>query len=116
MWFKSSFKIPVLAVISFSIIVSTTSAYADLGDQLFKLLPSDGSYADTFGVSVVISSTTRTGIEQRCKPSTRRPGRIDSTSWRNESSNWKPNAHGASRSDCAHGPSGNIRRVYEQGA
>ena len=36
-------------------IVSTGPAYADLGDQLFKLLANDGAAGDLFGVSVAIS-------------------------------------------------------------
>jgi hypothetical protein len=34
------------------------AAYADLGDQLFKLLPDDGAVEDRFGHSVAISSAT----------------------------------------------------------
>ncbi len=30
-------------------VLSTTPAYADLGDQLFKLLPDDGAAFDVFG-------------------------------------------------------------------
>ena len=37
---------------------ATPAAYADLGDQLFKLLPDDGSGGDWFGYSVAISGTT----------------------------------------------------------
>ncbi len=36
-------------------VLSTASASADLGDQLFKLLPKDGAAADVFGGSVAIS-------------------------------------------------------------
>ena len=36
-------------------VLSTAPAYADLGDQLFKLLPDDGAANDTFGSSVSIS-------------------------------------------------------------
>ena len=43
MWIKSSFAIPAVAVSSFCIISGTTPAHADLGDQLFKLLPDDGA-------------------------------------------------------------------------
>ncbi len=35
-----------------------TAAYADLGDQLFKLLPDDGANSDYFGWSVGISGET----------------------------------------------------------
>ena len=38
--------------------MSSAPAYADLGDQLFKLLPDDGAADDQFGVSVAISGTT----------------------------------------------------------
>ena len=36
-------------------VFSTNAAYADLGDQLFKLLPDDGSSGDHFGHTVAIS-------------------------------------------------------------
>ncbi len=39
-------------------ILSTAPAYADLGDQLAKLLADDGAAFDNFGVSVAISGTT----------------------------------------------------------
>ena len=39
-------------------VLSTAPAYADLGDQLFKLLPDDGAEFDSFGVSVAISGAT----------------------------------------------------------
>ncbi len=39
-------------------VLSTGSAYADLGDQLFKLLPDDGAALDEFGRSVAISGAT----------------------------------------------------------
>ena len=60
MWFKSSFTTPAVAAISFCLIggTSTAPAYADLGDQLFKLLADDGAQADQFGASVAISGTT----------------------------------------------------------
>ena len=38
--------------------LSTAAAYADLGDQLFKLLPDDGAAEDEFGRSVAISGAT----------------------------------------------------------
>ena len=38
--------------------VWSTAAYADLGDQLFKLLPDDGTADDRFGSSVAINGTT----------------------------------------------------------
>ncbi|MCZ6652632.1 MAG: FG-GAP repeat protein, partial [Planctomycetota bacterium] len=40
------------------IVLSTAAAQADLGDQLFKLLPDDGAAFDEFGASVAISGTT----------------------------------------------------------
>ncbi len=57
MCFKSNVTTPAVAVISFCLIggTSTTPAYADLGDQLFKLLPDDGAADDQFGISVAIS-------------------------------------------------------------
>ncbi|MEE8154667.1 MAG: FG-GAP repeat protein [Phycisphaerales bacterium] len=58
MWFKSSFPIPAVVAISFCLIGGTTPAYADLGDQLFKLLADDGAAFDRFGVSVAISGST----------------------------------------------------------
>ncbi|MCH7849918.1 MAG: FG-GAP repeat protein, partial [Planctomycetes bacterium] len=36
-------------------LLSTGAAHADLGDQLFKLLPDDGAAGDWFGHSVAIS-------------------------------------------------------------
>ena len=47
---------PLLAAAA--IVLSTTSARADLGDQLFKLLPDDGAANDLFGFSVAISGAT----------------------------------------------------------
>ncbi|MCH8822548.1 MAG: FG-GAP repeat protein [Planctomycetes bacterium] len=38
--------------------LSSAPAYADLGDQLFKLLPNDGAKRARFGVSVAISGAT----------------------------------------------------------
>ena len=55
MWFKSRSTIPSLAAISFCLIGGTTPAYADVGDQLFKLLANDGAAGDNFGWSVAIS-------------------------------------------------------------
>ena len=40
------------------LVLSTAAAQADLGDQLFKLLPDDGAEFDMFGRSVAISGTT----------------------------------------------------------
>ncbi len=48
---------PVLFAAAASVL-STASAYADLGDQLFKLLPDDGAAEDSFGTSVAISGAT----------------------------------------------------------
>ncbi len=39
-------------------VLSTAPACADLGDQLFKLLPDDGAFGNLFGASVAISGTT----------------------------------------------------------
>ena len=39
-------------------VLSSAPAYADLGDQLFKLLATDGAANDQFGVSVAIDGTT----------------------------------------------------------
>ena len=44
---------PLLAAAAF--VLSTAAAQADLGDQLFKLLPDDGALGDEFGWSVAIS-------------------------------------------------------------
>ncbi|MCH8343840.1 MAG: hypothetical protein IH983_07620 [Planctomycetes bacterium] len=44
---------PLLAAAA--LVLSTGPAYADLGDQLFKLLADDGAAADQFGRSVAIS-------------------------------------------------------------
>ncbi len=41
-----------------ALVLSTAGAYADLGDQLFKLLPDDGAAGDNFGRSVAISGAT----------------------------------------------------------
>ena len=38
--------------------LSIAPAYADLGDQLFELLPDDGAEQDLFGRSVAISGGT----------------------------------------------------------
>ena len=48
---------PVLFVAA-ATVLSTAPAYADLGDQLFKLLANDGAASDVFGWSVAISGTT----------------------------------------------------------
>ena len=48
--------IPLLAAVASAL--STAAAYADLGDQLAKLLPDDGAVGDAFGISVAISSHT----------------------------------------------------------
>ena len=58
MWLKSNFAIPAVAAISFCLIGATSSVYADLGDQLFKLLADDGGQQDNFGWSVAISGET----------------------------------------------------------
>ena len=47
---------PVLFAAAASIL-STAAAYADLGDQLFKLLAEDGAADHRFGVSVAINGT-----------------------------------------------------------
>ena len=47
--------LPLLA--SAALVLSTAAAQADLGDQLFKLLPDDGAAQDQFGY-VSISGTT----------------------------------------------------------
>ncbi|MCH8153544.1 MAG: FG-GAP repeat protein, partial [Planctomycetes bacterium] len=39
-------------------VLSTAPAYADLGDQLAKLLADDGAAVDRFGDSVAISGAT----------------------------------------------------------
>ncbi len=41
-----------------AMVLSTGPAYADLGDQLFKLLAADGAAGDDFGTSVGIRGTT----------------------------------------------------------
>ena len=48
---------PVLFAAAASVL-GPAPAYADLGDQLFKLLPDDGAFGDLFGASVAISGTT----------------------------------------------------------
>ncbi|MEE8153477.1 MAG: FG-GAP repeat protein, partial [Phycisphaerales bacterium] len=58
MSFKSSYTIPAVAALCLNFIGRTTPAYADLGDQLFKLLADDGAAGDIFGWSVSISSDT----------------------------------------------------------
>ncbi len=47
---------PLLAAAALAL--STGPAYADLGDQLFKLLADDGAADDHFGNSVAISGAT----------------------------------------------------------
>ncbi len=49
---------PVLFAAAASMVLSTAPAYADLGDQLFKLLPNDGAQDDFFGISVAVGGTT----------------------------------------------------------
>ena len=49
--------VSVVACLSWPAVWSAT-AYADLGDQLFKLLPDDGAAEDNFGRSVAISGST----------------------------------------------------------
>ncbi len=44
---------PILAAAAS--VLSTAPTYADLGDQLFKLLPDDSAAGDKFGISVAIS-------------------------------------------------------------
>ena len=44
MWFKSSFTIPAVTALCVYFVGGTTPAYADLGDQLFKLLASEGLF------------------------------------------------------------------------
>ena len=48
--------IPLLA--TGALVLSTAPAYADLGDQLAKLLADDGAAGDSFGISVAISGAT----------------------------------------------------------
>ncbi len=47
---------PLLALSA--IVLSAAAAQADLGDQLFKLLPDDGAAENLFGVSIAISGAT----------------------------------------------------------
>ncbi len=49
--------VSVAACLSWPVVWSAT-AYAELGDQLFKLLPDDGAAGDRFGRSVAISGNT----------------------------------------------------------
>ncbi|MEE9130098.1 MAG: FG-GAP repeat protein [Phycisphaerales bacterium] len=49
--------VSLAACLSWSV-VWPAAAYADLGDQLFKLLPDDGAAVDVFGRSVAISGAT----------------------------------------------------------
>ena len=48
---------PVLFAAAASVL-STAPAHADLGDQLFKLLPDDGAAFDQFGFSVAVNGAT----------------------------------------------------------
>ncbi len=41
-----------------ALVLNTAAAYADLGDQLAKLLPDDGATGHYFGFSVAISGVT----------------------------------------------------------
>ncbi len=45
-------------LIAIVLVLGATNAHADLGDQLFKLLPDDGGIGHSFGYSVAISGTT----------------------------------------------------------
>ena len=47
---------PLFAAVA--LVLSAGSTYADLGDQLAKLLPDDGATDDRFGISVAISGAT----------------------------------------------------------
>ena len=47
---------PLLAMAA--TVLSTNAAYADLGEQVAKLLAEDGAVGDRFGFSVAISGTT----------------------------------------------------------
>ncbi len=58
MWSKSNLTTTAVAAISFCLIGATTPAYADLGDQLAKLMANDGEAGDAFSWSVAISGTT----------------------------------------------------------
>ena len=44
-----------VAIATAAMVLSTGAAYADLGDQLAKLLAEDGAAGDSFGNSVAIS-------------------------------------------------------------
>ena len=48
----------IIALFAAASVLSTAAASADLGDQLFKLLPDDGAAGDNFGFSVAISGAT----------------------------------------------------------
>lgn len=50
---------PILVVVA--LMLSTAPVHADLGDQVFKLLPEDGAPTDWFGMSVAISGTVGIG-------------------------------------------------------
>jgi len=58
MCFRPNFAIPAIAALCFCFIGGTTPVYADLGDQLAKLLADDGAGGDNFGRSVGISGNT----------------------------------------------------------
>ncbi len=49
---------PVLFAAAAASVLSTAPAYADLGEQLAKLLADDGAQGDEFGISVAISGAT----------------------------------------------------------
>ncbi|MCH8261104.1 MAG: FG-GAP repeat protein, partial [Planctomycetes bacterium] len=59
-----------LLVAAAASVLSTAAAYADLGDQLFKLLPDDGAAGARFGISVAINGTTAegSGVDAVSKP------------------------------------------------
>ncbi len=48
----------MLLLAAAALVLIPAAAHADLGDQLYKLLPNDGSEDDHFGLSVAISGTT----------------------------------------------------------
>ncbi|MCH7701163.1 MAG: FG-GAP repeat protein, partial [Planctomycetes bacterium] len=51
-------QLPQILISALSVVLMTTSTYADFGDQLFKLLADDGEPFDNFGQSIAISGDT----------------------------------------------------------
>ena len=56
---ETTMRYPIMVLLAAgAIVLSTAPAHADLGDQIFKIVPDDGALNDFFGTSVAISGNT----------------------------------------------------------